>query len=582
MNHPDTVLYDNHPLLRWGTTSEPTLDTWTGVHVELVNDKHVVTKLLLSSWQAAGPHPGEIPGITMIVLNHNLLSGELPTWIYSAPDLLQYSPAYNYFSGELRAFNTPKLRTLHLSGNDFSGPIPDFDFASMPDLVELSLTGNNFSPSPIPASWSGLADGRGIQHVQVHSMGATGTFPAWVSNLKFSDSYWPNFKNQLESHRLGFSGNSFCFPSDFQQLPTFETVSGKTARVLFSIGANHCPTGQPAYYNFITEQPKNLNIRWETVDDAGNPTTDNPTGLKVTWDRPSGATGEIRYLVGVHLLESSQDNTQDDIFNYYINCPGWTVSAVTDPTTDEEISATLTRKNCDDRMSGVTSSTVFNPDLYLPLVSIYTTNGSTMMSSDAGFSLDWSIYIVADSQKTVRNVADVLNMRQWYKAWRWDAANDVWLRNFHNTNKLPVPSLEPGAILAIRARAPVTWLSRAGLSTADEDTPVQFQNGWNPISAGGSATRGVNEDGAFFIDDSLTDCNYLNGAVVIMRHNPSYNTFDVEFPCHPSYEERFTSGQSFGTIDRIDELDTLFIYYRSPLPVTIVWDAANSKYIAAN
>ena len=187
-----------------------------------------------------------------------------------------------------------------------------------------------------------------------------------------------------------------------------------------------------------------------------------------------------------------------------------------------------------------------------------------------------------DAQKTYKNVAGVLGLDYQRNIWRWDAVNQIW--QLRNQDQLDFASLnlEQGSALAIEQRVPVSWLPLAGLSTADADTPVVLQNGWNVISAGGSEAREANEDGAFFIDDSLIDCNSAQGAIAILRNVPGTQRFEIELPCHPSNERAFTRGQAFRTIGEIEELDTLFIYFRSVLPVTISWDENNDRYAPAN
>ena len=186
-----------------------------------------------------------------------------------------------------------------------------------------------------------------------------------------------------------------------------------------------------------------------------------------------------------------------------------------------------------------------------------------------------------DDQKTYADVDSVMSLGlDRSNIWVWDALNQVWIERNREDQDFASRNLEPGTALAVRRRVPLSWLAQAGLSTADEDTPVQLENGWNIISAGGDATRPSGNTGAFFIDENtLIDCGSSQGAIVIMRYSARSESFDAELPCHPSVEANLTSNPNIGTIEEIEEADTLFIYFRSVLPVTIQWDATNNKYI---
>ena len=581
VNHPDSDIGSDHPMLRWGTAAQPTLNTWKGVWVSLVSGEHVVTALNIGQWKIAGPHPGPLPGIREISLNHNLLSGGLPTWIYNATDLEFYSLLGNYFSGPVvgSAFRTPNLVNLHLMRNRFTGPIPNFNFTRLSKLTDIVLSSNNFS-GEFPDGWSVLADGRGIQHLQLGRIGARGNLPSWVSTLKFADTWLPAIRGSGGNHHLlDLSGNQLCIPANFQT-PAYTKVSGARASVGLTIQDNQCPRGQPESYSSFYTTPRNLNIQWETVDDAGNPTTENPTGLKVTWKRPDNITGPVRYLVRGHLLIPAEEaffpNTRT-----YRYCPSYALSGYTTSTTAENLSVTLTRSNCRS-VSSVTTETQFDPAKYVASVSLVRISGSgTIIYSSYGQTNDWTVYIATDGSKTYRDAGLVLGMNYWYNAYRWDVASQAWIRDLYRMNR-PTPNLEPGSIITVNQRVPAAWLTRAGLSTADADTPVELQNGWNIISAGDFASRGDNEDGAFFISDELIDCSSSQGVIAVMRHNARSDSFNIELPCHPDRETALTRGQAFLPLNEIEELDTLFVYFRSALPVTVNWDTDNNRYAPAS
>ena len=557
----------------WGTGAQTAFNTWEKLGVYVVDGQRVVTSLEIPDANLEGPLPGSLPYIRRLTLDNNLLTGGLPTWIYGASDLTWLDLRNNRLSGTVTgsAFNTPKLRHLLLQHNLFSGQVPDFNFGNLPELVDLRLTNNGFSGS-FPASWNTLAtDGRGWLRLQVAENDITGDLPSWVSNLKFANSMTPSWigVGPSRDYYVDFRNNRLCLPSGFT-LPRYLKLNGTNANVQAYFANNRCPGGQPS--NTFDAPPAD-NVQFQTVDASGNPTSENPVGLKVTWSRPSGsdATTPLTYTVKLHLTVPGQDNTRQGGRDYNY-CLSESFSIPTQgPTSQQQNEFTITSAHgCSD----------FDPTKYAASVTTTIVSGGTVSTGASPISNVWSVYMADDPQKTYRDVAGVLGLDYQRNIWRWDAVNQVWQQRSQIQQDFASLNLEPGSALAMERRVLPSWLPLAGLSTADADTPVQLQNGWNVISVGGSAERG-NEDGAFFIDDALIDCNSAQGAIAILRNVPGTQRFDIELPCHPSNERAFTRGQAYRTIGEIEELDTLFIYFRSVLPVTISWDEDNEQYAPA-
>uniref|UniRef100_A0A6V7QRG1 Protein kinase domain-containing protein n=2 Tax=Ananas comosus TaxID=4615 RepID=A0A6V7QRG1_ANACO len=94
------------------------------------------------------PDVSSLPSIHSLYLQHNNLSGIIPTALSSNLSFLDLS--YNTFVGEipLSIKNLTRLTSLFLQNNSLSGPIPDFQ---LPKLRRLNLSNNNLS-GPIPSS----------------------------------------------------------------------------------------------------------------------------------------------------------------------------------------------------------------------------------------------------------------------------------------------------------------------------------------------------------------------------------------------------------------------------------------------
>ena len=580
VSNPSSVIGANHNLALWGTGAHTKFDNWkdpndstSGIILGTVQGQLVVTAIKLPKRRMAGPLPGRLPDIRSIILDENFFAVELPTWIYGASDLRFLDLRSNRLSGTIvgSAFNTPKLVNLLLQHNRFSGPVPDFNFGTLTKLTDLRLSSNGFS-GPFPASWNTLAtDGRGWQRLQLAGNYITGNLPSWVSNLKFANSFspWHVAVGSTRDYYVSFSYNRLCIPSGFT-LPAYKKLNGQDANVRAFFGNNQCPRGQTST---TFDAPPADNVQFQTVDASGDPTSENPVGLKVTWSRPKGAdaTTPLTYTVGLHLIVPIHDNTARDshcLPEYFTHLP-------VGPNTLATNEITITASHCS-RPVG------FDPTKYTVSVTTAIRSKRTVSTGRSAISSAWSVYIMDDAQKTYRDVAGVMGLDYNRNIWRWDAVNQVWQQRSQLQQDFSSLNLEPGSALAIATRVLPSWLPLAGLSTADADTPVQLQNGWNVISAGEDVTRGDDENGAFFIDNSLIDCGSNQGAIAILRNVPGTQRFDIELPCHPSREAAITRGQAYRTIEEIEELDTLFIYYRSVLPVTINWDATNKKYAPAS
>uniref|UniRef100_A0ACD5T9X3 Uncharacterized protein n=1 Tax=Avena sativa TaxID=4498 RepID=A0ACD5T9X3_AVESA len=94
------------------------------------------------------PDVASIPSLHSLYLQHNNLSGIIPTSLSSNLAFLDLS--YNSFVGEipLKVQNITQLTGLSLQNNSLSGPIPDLQ---LPKLKYLNLSNNNFSGA-IPPS----------------------------------------------------------------------------------------------------------------------------------------------------------------------------------------------------------------------------------------------------------------------------------------------------------------------------------------------------------------------------------------------------------------------------------------------
>ena len=425
----------------------------------------------------AGPLPGSLPKIRSLSFSKNLLTGGLPAWIYGASDLSWLDLRNNRLSGTIigSAFNSPNLRHLLLQHNLFSGQVPNLNFANLPNLVDLRLSNNRFSGS-FPASWNALAtDGRGWLRLQVADNYITGNLPSWVSSLKFANSMTPLWVGvgTNRDYYVDFRSNRLCLPDSFT-LPSYKKLDDTNANVQAYFGNNQCPRGQTAS---ALNLPPAENVQFQTVDASGNPTSEDetPVGLKVTWQKPSNTNGSLEYSVNLHLTVSAQDNFQQNNPGRYCLAESFNIPTQ-GPTSQQQNEFTITNAH---------GCSNFDPTKYMASVTTAVSSGGTVSTGESPISNAWSVYMADDPQKTYRDVAGVLGLDYQRNIWRWDAVNQVWQQRSQLQQDFASLNLERGSALAIEKRVLPSWLPQAGLSTADADTPVALQNGWNVISAGG-------------------------------------------------------------------------------------------------
>ncbi len=611
VSHPDSVIGSDHPMALWGSSSQEKFDTWDGLTVSDINGTPVITEIDLRNKGLAGSLPGELPDLKVLRLRANFLTGELPAWVYTSNSLEILELSFNRFSGAIAGerFNAPELAHLILESNRFSGTLPNFNLTRVPKLRNLVLSSNLLS-GPIPAGWSGFADGRGMQRLDIADNNISGNLPAWISNLTFARTPVPTWTTYRPGtgywwqYTVDWQNNRLCVPANFL-IPPYYRNDQTVARVLLSLEPQRCPDGRAGIIKPVDNlQTEVVDVQ---VDATGKPATDpnagamvgTVKGLKVTWDKPadflsvSQSNVKWRYAVQSYLTVPTRDNEvphQDGTTSYRYCPPNYLRARTPWNPTDTTFEVIIIRDDC--RITD--TNTLYDPTKY-------TVDIATAFAKEAGYHKTflpdalieaalytgavgvqntWGIYMADDGQKTYQDVADVVRLANNLNIWVWDAANQIWIERDPQDQDFSSLNLDPGTALAFQKRVPVSWLAQAGLSTADEDTPVQLQNGWNIISAGGDATRPDGNTGAFFIDENtLLDCGSSQGVIAIMRYSAGSESFDMELPCHPSTEADLTSNPNIGTIEEIEEADTLFIYFSSVLPVTIQWDATNNKYV---
>ncbi|XP_074280803.1 pollen receptor-like kinase 3 [Silene latifolia] len=136
-------------LSSWKENSKPCEDKWEGVFCEA--GKPVVIRLHLQNMDLSGVVDvnalTQIKNLKTLSLSNNSFSGPLPS-VNKLAGLRALYVSANKFSGEIPVdhFAGASLRRVWLSDNQFSGKIPE-SLGKLPSLTALHLEGNQFSGS---------------------------------------------------------------------------------------------------------------------------------------------------------------------------------------------------------------------------------------------------------------------------------------------------------------------------------------------------------------------------------------------------------------------------------------------------
>ena len=607
-DNPENQNFANHSMAQWGTASTPEgkrMTNWTGLAIW--GNPLQVTQIDIGVWQRGtngqqnrynkaflgGAIPEldlddpEVPGnkdtglfggLNRIGLNGNRFTGSIPEWIYKLPKLGYLNLSDNDLSGPVsgEGFVSPVLLEVGLSGNNFSGRLPDFNFAKHPRLTRLVLSGNSFSGN-IPAGYSGLADGRPINDLNLNDNQLSGAIPDWVksTNLKFSDGtpVWSEDESgghgtviRYFKNRMDFGNNRLCIPNNFRMPTLYEEENPSVpASIWINFARNRCPRGENVS-DYIPSPVENLTYSISS------------SALTVTFTAPEDSNS-ASYKYSVIPQRIAAPFPIDSSVSYGDHCiVAWPYTP-----NSEGVYTVTHNKAILDTQRGCR----FDPEKFaVDVTTNYEIGGNradgncaNCYRSESSSEPGWNILHVKES-RSVREIGWKVGLGLDDSFYTWDLDNQAWIRWDLDDSSLDSAFPEIGTSIITTNSRPPAWLKIAGLSSADKDLPVQLGNGWNMISAGGDATRPNNDNGAFFFDEALLDCDSLAGTLAIMRYRSRSERFDVELPCHPSSERTLTRGGSRGLIAEIEEYDSLFVYFNSALPVCIQWDDEDSKYEA--
>ena len=194
----------------WGTSAP--LANWFGIAVDSVTGR--VTMINLNRNDLSGEVPTEIqyfPHLRQLRLDYNDLEGEIPPEIGTLTELRRLDMDGNLFSGQIppEIGNLTKLRVLWMGANRMSGPIPP-ELGNLTSLRELTLYEAAFDGS-IPAEFGALTE---LRELDIRDTRIDGSLPATLGALE-------------KLNRIVISGNELSgpLPPELGQLDSLEVLA---------------------------------------------------------------------------------------------------------------------------------------------------------------------------------------------------------------------------------------------------------------------------------------------------------------------------------------------------------------------
>ncbi|KAH7515122.1 hypothetical protein FEM48_Zijuj11G0162500 [Ziziphus jujuba var. spinosa] len=131
---------------------DPCENEWTGVICTEDDDQDAylhVQELRLLNLNLSGklsPRIGNLPYLTILLLNGNQISGPLPEELGYLPKLVMFQVDQNHISGSIpKSFSKlKKVQHFHFNNNSLSGQIPS-ELSEIPEIIHILLDNNNLS-----------------------------------------------------------------------------------------------------------------------------------------------------------------------------------------------------------------------------------------------------------------------------------------------------------------------------------------------------------------------------------------------------------------------------------------------------
>ena len=173
--------------------------------------------------------------------------------------------------------------------------------------------------------------------------------------------------------------------------------------------------------------------------------------------------------------------------------------------------------------------------------------------------LGWATATIHDPTTTPQRIATALDLPEGRPVWEWDTENQVWRSHPPDA----ASSLPAGIAIAYKGGyTSAQAQTEAGIGPTDQT--IRLYSGWNILTA---------PHDKFLLGNSLIDCAKEYGAIAVLRYDPQTSELTATLTCHPQRRP-----MDLGPITQINPGDTIYIYYRTLLPVIVRYHAEQYKY----
>ena len=189
----------------------------------------------------------------------------------------------------------------------------------------------------------------------------------------------------------------------------------------------------------------------------------------------------------------------------------------------------------------------------------------------------WNTLTVSSGGITVSEIRSTLGIPANYGIYTWNTRTQTWTRVTSSS-----PRLSAGTLVSFRTAAAPDPDLLEDLNLGSGSETVSLNRGWNLINVPSVVT--LTEDSTFLIDDSLIDCDNLQGIVAVASYSASNRRWSLWLPCNPRTQARLTTGRNAPYLEftEIAPGDTTYFYNNARQPIDIIWDAETQTYQVAN
>uniref|UniRef100_A0A7N2LHQ8 Receptor-like protein 12 n=2 Tax=Quercus lobata TaxID=97700 RepID=A0A7N2LHQ8_QUELO len=199
-----------------------------------------------------------------LILSGNLLTGTIPSWVYTIPSLRHLHLDHNQFTGHIGEFQHNSLVSLNVSFNNFSGNVESKIFSKLKRLLYLDMSNNphlslhsftsatnilskiywlQLSSSNITEIPQFLRTAKYIAYLDLSNNHIKGNIPSWVMEVgKDSLYYFSVSRNNLTGH-----------------IPSL--ICNLSSLIYLDFSYNHLNNMIPQCLGKLSDNLKNLNLQ---------------------------------------------------------------------------------------------------------------------------------------------------------------------------------------------------------------------------------------------------------------------------------------------------------------------------------